>query len=151
MTPEHNASPAQDTTPTQNAARIALGLMLVTAGASHLTFAREPFKAQVPDWIPLDKDTVVLQSGVVEIALGSAILLTQAKHRPLVGRVAGAFFTAIFPGNIAQYQHHRNAFGLDTDAKRLTRLFFQPALVAWALWSTGATRRAIPPPAPGRE
>jgi uncharacterized membrane protein len=51
-----------DTTTTQDAARIALGLMLVTTGTSHLTFAREPFKAQVPPWIPLDPDTVVLQS-----------------------------------------------------------------------------------------
>ena len=31
-----------------------------------------------------------------------------------------------------------SAFGLDTDAKRFARLFFQPALVAWALASTGA-------------
>ncbi len=129
-----------ETTPTQDAARIALGLMLMTAGTSHLTFAREPFKAQVPPWVPVDPDTVVLQSGVVEISLGAALVLSP-KHKSIVGRIAGAFFTCIFPGNIAQYQHRRNAFGLDTDKKRFVRLFFQPLLIAWALWSTGALRR----------
>jgi uncharacterized membrane protein len=126
-----------ETSTTQDAARIALGLMLVTAGTSHLTFAREDFKAQVPPWLPLDPDTVVLQSGVAEIALGSALLVLP-KQKALLGRIAGAFFTCVFPGNIAQYQHHRSAFGLDTDEKRFARLFFQPVLIAWALWSTGA-------------
>jgi uncharacterized membrane protein len=126
-----------DTGPAQEAARLALGLMLMAAGTSHLTFARKPFKAQVPPWVPLDPDTVVLQSGVVEIALGAALVFLP-KQRVTLGRIAGGFFTAIFPGNISQYTHRRSAFGLDTDGKRLARLFFQPLLVAWALWSTGA-------------
>jgi uncharacterized membrane protein len=133
-------APITDTTSKQDAARIALGLLLATAGVSHLTFAREPFKAQVPPWVPLDPDTVVLQSGVVEIALGTA-LVCLPRQKVLLGRIAGAFFTCIFPGNVAQYTHRRSAFGLETDGKRLARLFFQPALVAWALWSTGAVRR----------
>ena len=132
------------TSKAQDAARIALGLMLATAGTSHLTFAREDFKAQVPDWVPgltgIETDTVVLQSGVVEIALGSALIFLP-KQKRLVGLVAGTFFTAIFPGNISQYTQRRSAFGLDTDKKRFARLFFQPLLVAWALWSTGAGRR----------
>jgi uncharacterized membrane protein len=53
--------------------------------------------------------------------------------------VVAAFFVAIFPGNIAQYVEGNDGFGLDTDGKRLARLFFQPLLVAWALWSTGAS------------
>ena len=130
-------SESSETTTAQDAARIALGLMLVSAGTSHLTFARQAFKAQVPPWVPLKPDTVVLQSGVVEITLGAALLALPA-HRRIVGRVAGAFFTAIFPGNISQYTNHRTAFGLDTDGKRFARLWFQPVLVAWALWSTGS-------------
>lgn len=122
----------------QDVARIALGATLVFAGTSHLTFARKPFKAQVPPWMPLDTDIVVLASGVGEIALGTALLAAPKEARQVVGCAAAGFFAAIFPGNIAQYQHHRNAFGLDTDQKRFTRLFFQPALIAWALWSTGA-------------
>lgn len=128
-----------DTSRAQDVSRIALGLMLATAGVSHLTFARKPFRAQVPPWVPLDPDTVVVQSGVVEIALGAALLALPQK-KVVLGRIAGLFFTCIFPGNIAQYTHRRNAFGLDTDRKRLVRLFFQPFLVAWALWSTGAIR-----------
>jgi uncharacterized membrane protein len=139
---QHPEAIEPETTNTQDAARIALGLMLVTAGASHLTIAREPFKAQVPPWVPIDPDTIVLQSGVAEISLGAALVLLP-RHKSILGRIAGAFFTCIFPGNIAQYQHRRNAFGLDTDRKRFVRLFFQPLLIAWALWSTGAIRRTI--------
>ncbi len=130
----------QETSKAQDAARIALGVSLMGAGTSHLTFARREFKAQVPPWLPMKPDHVVLQSGVTELALGAALLF-MPRQRRLIGCIAGAFFVAIFPGNIAQYTHHRNAFGLDTDGKRLARLFFQPLLVAWALWSTGAVRR----------
>ena len=140
MENQRNGATDGQTSNTQDAARLALGLMLITAGTSHLTIAREPFKAQVPPWVPLDSDTVVLGSGVVEIALGAALVALPAR-KAFLGRVAGAFFTCIFPGNIAQYTHRRNAFGLDTDLKRFARLFFQPVLVAWALWSTGALQR----------
>jgi uncharacterized membrane protein len=139
---QHPDASEPETSSKQDAARIALGLVLMSAGASHLTFAREPFKAQVPPWVPLDPDTVVLQSGVVEISLGAA-LVTLPRHKATLGRIAGAFFTCVFPGNIAQYQHRRDAFGLDTDKKRLVRLFFQPLLIAWALWSTGAIRSTV--------
>jgi uncharacterized membrane protein len=120
--------------------RVALGLFLAGAGTGHLTFAREEFQAQVPPWVPLDEDVVVVASGVVEVLLGLALLFTPRRHRPLVGWVAAAFFVAIFPGNIAQYLDGADAFGLDTDRARFVRLFFQPVLVAWALWSTGAWR-----------
>jgi uncharacterized membrane protein len=52
-----------------------------------------------------------------------------------VGLVTALFFIAIFPGNINQYVEGIDAFGLDTDQARFTRLFFQPVLVIWALWS----------------
>ena len=121
-------------------ARILLGLFLLFAGTAHLTFAREEFQAQVPPWIPLDVDLVVILSGVVELALGLALVVAARRHRPLVGWVTAAFFVAVFPGNLAQWLEGRDAFGLDTDQARLLRLFFQPVLVAWALWSTGAWR-----------
>lgn len=117
------------------AAQGALGGMLVLAGISHLTLARRAFRAQVPDWVPLGKDETVLASGVVEIALGVSLVLADEAHRPLLGKIAAAFFVAVFPGNVAQYVNRRSAFGLDTDAKRFARLFFQPALVYWALES----------------
>ncbi len=121
-------------------ARIALGASLVFAGVSHLTFARKDFQAQVPDFVPLPVDTTVVASGFVEIGLGSALVLA-TKRRRLVGLVAAAFFVAVFPGNISQWLNKRSAFGLDTDERRFGRLFFQPVLVAVALWSTGALSR----------
>ncbi|QIG44647.1 DoxX family membrane protein [Nocardioides anomalus] len=121
----------------RTAGRVLLGLALTGAGVTHLTVARQEFRAQVPDFVPLDPDTTVLASGVVEVALGSALVLARSR-RTTVGWIAAAFFVAVFPGNLAQWVHHRDGFGLDTDAKRFARLFFQPVLVAVALWSTGA-------------
>lgn len=118
-------------------ARWGLGLALTGAGVGHLTTLREEFQAQVPNWLPLDKDFVVLASGVVEIGLGAA-LLALSRQRRTVGWLTAAFFVAIFPGNVSQYLTRTDAFGLNTDQARLTRLFFQPLLVLWALWSTGA-------------
>ncbi len=118
-------------------ARLLLGSALIYAGIGHLTFLRQEFQAQVPVWLPLDPDFVVLASGVVEIMLGIGIASAGALV-PISGLLASAFFIAIFPGNINQYVEGISAFGLDTDQDRLMRLFFQPVLVAWALWSTSA-------------
>lgn len=128
---------APKTSKAQTFGCIVLGLMLIGAGVSHLTYARQPFQAQVPPWIPLDPDLVVLLSGWVEIMLGLS-LAGLYRYKAYVGIITALFFVAIFPGNIAQYTEHRAAFGLKTDTARLVRLFFQPVLVAWALWSTGA-------------
>ncbi|PAT11790.1 hypothetical protein CKJ80_00780 [Corynebacterium hadale] len=120
----------------QNLTAIALGSAMTFAGISHLTFKREEFQAQVPDWFPMDKDAVVLGSGVAEIALGAG-LLAWKKRRREVGVALAAFYAAIFPGNIGQYAERHDGFGLDTDGKRLARLFFQPALIAGALHAAG--------------
>jgi uncharacterized membrane protein len=127
-------------TNTQKYARLALGAMLITAGTGHLSFSREEFQAQVPDWVPMDKDTVVLISGVAEILLGASIAGLK-KEKEITGLVAAAFFAAVFPGNIAQYKNERSAFGLDTDNKRLARLFFQPVLIGWALFGGGVLNK----------
>lgn len=120
-----------------------LGGFLLLAGIAHLTVARDAFRAQVPDWLPLE-DVIVLASGVVEIVLGLALLSLSwpalARYRVLVGWVVAAFFVAVLPGNVNQLVTHTDAFGLDTDRARVIRLFFQPLLVAWALWATGAWR-----------
>jgi uncharacterized membrane protein len=118
-------------------ARVALGAMLLFTGISHLTFARREFVAQVPESLPISADAVVLLSGVAELLIGASLVALPARRVP-VGLGTAAFFVAIFPGNIAQYLNGVPAFGLDTDGKRLARLFFQPLLVAWALHSTGA-------------
>ena len=121
----------------QHVARTVLGVALAYAGIGHLTWSRTEFLAQVPGWVPLDADLVVVLSGIVEIALGAALVLL-VRHRVLLGWIAAAFFVAVFPGNISQYIDGDDAFGLDSDRARAIRLVFQPVLVAWALWSTGA-------------
>ena len=121
----------------RNIFRILLGGMLTFAGIGHLTWARQEFLAQVPGWIPLHGDLVVLLSGIVEILLGLALIVLP-RHRVQVGWIVALFFVLIFPGNISQFVTHTDAFGLDTDRARGLRLLFQPVLVVWALWSTGA-------------
>jgi len=128
------------TTLVQNIFRILLGCFILYAGISHLTFNRIEFQAQVPDWVPLDKDLVVVLSGIVEIILGLGMLFW-AKKRVKVGLALALFFVLIFPGNVSQYLNGTDAFGaLNSDKSRLIRLFFQPVLIVWALWSTGAWR-----------
>lgn len=121
----------------QRLARWLLGTALLLAGIGHLTVGREEFLAQVPPWLPLDGDIVVVTSGIVEIALGVALLVL-GRWRVPVGWLVALFFLAIFPGNIAQFTEGRDGFGLTTDVARGIRLLFQPLLVVWALWSTGA-------------
>jgi uncharacterized membrane protein len=121
----------------KTAARLLLAGFLIFAGIAHLTFGREDFRAQVPVWLPLDVDFVVLASGAVEIVLGLALAST-SKWMPQIGLIVAAFFVAVFAGNINQYVQGIDAFGLNTDEARLVRLFFQPVLVVWALWSAGS-------------
>ena len=123
--------------------QLCLGTFLTSAGSSHLGSNRKEFLAQVPTWLPLDPDFVVIASGLVEIALGISLITTTfifTKYRRQVGIAAAVFFILIFPGNINQYLNQIDAFGLDTDQKRLIRLFFQPLLVLWALSSANVIR-----------
>lgn len=123
----------------QNILRILLGLFMVLASIGHLTFSRMEFQAQVPNWIPLSKDLVVIISGIIELGFGLAMIFWR-KERIRIGIALAVFYLLIFPGNIAQYINRVNAFGLNTDQARLIRLLFQPVLIWWALWSTGALK-----------
>jgi len=124
--------------------QLLLGAFLTSAGISHLGSNRTEFLAQVPTWLPLNADFVVVASGIVEITLGISLITTSfilTQYRKKVGIVVAIFFILIFPGNINQYVNNIDAFGLDTDQKRLIRLFFQPLLVIWALWASGVEIR----------
>ena len=118
-------------------AQLLLGAALAYAGFTHLTTSRTEFQAQVPTILASQADFVVIASGVVEIVLGLSLIFLY-KYRTQIGWITALFFVAIFPGNISQYLNGTDAFGLDTDQARATRLLFQPLLVIWALWSTGA-------------
>jgi len=126
------------TTLIQNIFRIILALFMIYAGFSHLTFNRVDFQAQVPDWIPMSKDVVVIISGIIEMLLGLGLLIFKNK-RAEFGWAMALFFILVFPGNVSQYLDGEDAFGvLDSDGARLRRLFFQPILIAWAIWASGA-------------
>ena len=124
--------------------QLLLGAFLTSAGISHLGSNRTEFLAQVPTWLPLNADFVVVASGIVEITLGISLITTTfilKQYRKQIGIVVAIFFILIFPGNINQYVNKIDAFGLDTDQKRLIRLFFQPLLVIWAVWASGVEIR----------
>lgn len=125
------------TTKTQNFFRILLGIFMITAAMGHFTFQRTDFQAQVPNWVPMDKDLVVILSGIVEMAIGLAIIFL-TRYKIQIGIGLALFYVLVFPGNIAQYLNATDALGMNTDQARLIRLFFQPVLILWALWSTGA-------------
>ena len=126
----------------KSVSQISLGIFLGSAGLSHLGSRRTEFQAQVPTWLPFNPDFVVIASGIVEIVLGLLLIafaiVSFKRIRTYIGWITAIFFIAIFPGNISQYLNGIDAFGLDSDRERAIRLLFQPVLVLWALWSTGA-------------
>lgn len=126
-----------ETTNTQKFVRILLGIFMITAAIGHFTFQRNDFQAQVPNWVPVDKDLVVILSGIVELVLGLTLMFL-TRYKVKVGIFLAVFYVLVFPGNIAQYLNGTSALGLDTDLSRLIRLFFQPVLIFLTLWSTGA-------------
>ncbi|GAA1123900.1 membrane protein [Microbacterium natoriense] len=121
-----------------------LALVLAAAGAAHLVRTRG-FRIVVPDWTTrvsrLDKDTIVVASGAAELALAAGLVALPRERRRMGWAVAG-FFVAVFPGNVHQWRTRRSAPGLDTDGRRLGRLFLQPLLVLWALWATAEEDRS---------
>jgi len=68
------------------------------------------------------------------------LMLWGGKLKVKTGIALAIFYILIFPGNINQYVNGIDAFNLNTDTKRLVRLFFQPILLLWAVWSTGGLR-----------
>ncbi len=134
------APPPPPTTTARTVARLLLAGAMIFAGLGHLFWARQEFQAQVPGWVPMDPDGVVMASGGVEIALGVGLAVLR-RDRVLVGRLLAVFFVLVFPGNLAQFLNHTDAFGLNSDTSRFVRLLFQPVLIVWALWATGIPRR----------
>ena len=127
-------------TKSQKTVSVLLGLFLIFTGSSHLTFQRTAFLAQVPNWLPINADLVVLISGAIEIILGISLLFLP-ELRVIIGWVIAFFFVAVFPGNIAQLVNQTDAFGLNTDLLRWLRLPLQPLLIILVLWSTNAWRK----------
>jgi uncharacterized membrane protein len=130
------------TTIIQNIFRVLLGSIMLYIGIAHLSFRRIEFQAQVPTWLTTNEgmmDLIVLISGYIEIAFG-VLMILGGKLKVKTGIALGIFYILIFPGNINQYINEIDSLRLDSDNKRLIRLFFQPLLVLWAFWSTGALK-----------
>ena len=123
--------------PIRTLGRWALAIGLGFAGIGHFSNA-QAFRAQVPNWMPWP-EAVIAVSGVIELALALALLVLP-RWRTQLGWVVGGFFIVVFPGNISQFITQTSAFGLDSDLLHGVRLLFQPLLVVWALWCTGAWR-----------
>lgn len=125
----------------RSVARGALALLLLAAGAGHLTWGRRGYRIVVPGWatrlLHTDKDAIVVASGAVEMVLGVGLIALPAERRR-IGAAIAAFFVAVFPGNVHQWRTGRPAPGLNTDRSRFIRLFLQPPLIAWAWWATRA-------------
>ena len=120
-------------------ARALLAALLIGAGLSHLARGRRGYRIVVPEWatqlLRLDKDAIVVASGVVELMLGGALVVLPRERRR-IGAAVAAFFVAVFPGNVHQWRTGRDAPLMRTDRARFVSLLLQPVLVVWALWST---------------
>lgn len=90
--------------------------------------------------MPIDADDTVLLSGAVGISLGLGLLALPKERRRMAGPTT-AFLVAVFPGNISQYKNRVDGLGLDTDRKRLVRLFTEPLMWATALHAGGLLPR----------
>jgi len=124
-------------TKAQATVRILLGILLIFIGIGNLTFMRTSFLTQVPNWIPMHPDMVVLLFGVVEIILGASLLFI-FEQRTTVGWIVALFLIAVFLGNIAQLANHTYTFGLNSGLLLWLGLPFQTLLIALVMWSTEA-------------
>jgi uncharacterized membrane protein len=115
--------------------RLGLGLALVVAGVAHLVNP-VPFEQHLPSWVPAT-ELLVLVSGIVEIALGIALLLARHGRRRL-GQATALFFIAVWPANIYVALAGVDVEGQPGGLYPWLRVVVQPAFIALALWCTSA-------------
>jgi uncharacterized membrane protein len=111
---------------------------MLAAGVSHFLVTDE-FLGQLPPWLPL-RVPIVWLSGAVEIGFAVGLVVLAGRRRQ-VGRALAVLFVLVFPANVYQAIAGTSSFGLDTPAERWARLFAQPLLIGWALWSTDEEHR----------
>ena len=112
-------------------ARIALAAGMVVAGVMHFA-TPVPFIQHLPEIVPA-RDLVVFASGVVEIALGAA-LLGPARYRPFVGAALAAYLVAVFPGNVYVAVAGVDVEGLPGGVFPWVRLPLQAVFIGLAIW-----------------
>jgi len=125
----------------RRAARLGMAIAMAFAGASHLVLAT-PFIQHLPPWVPLRVE-IVLISGLVEIALGLALLLRPPTRRR-VGVALALYLVAVLPGNVYVAVFDVEVDGQPGGAYPWVRLPLQLLFIAWALWSTREARSPVP-------
>jgi uncharacterized membrane protein len=118
-------------------ARRGLALAIVFAGFSHFAQS-EPFVQHLPDWVPAPEALVYI-TGVIEIALGVALLLART-HRVAVGQLLAAYLVAVLPANIYVAVADVDVDGQPGGVYTWIRLPLQGLFIAWALISTAPNR-----------
>jgi uncharacterized membrane protein len=117
----------------REAARLGMAVAMAFAGISHLVLAT-PFIQHLPPWVPL-REEVVFVSGLIEIALGIALLLPTPTRRR-VGVVLALYFVAVVPGNVYVAVYDVDVDGQPGGIYPWVRLPLQLLFIAWAIWST---------------
>jgi len=101
------------------------------AGVGHFVFVDAVVRI-VPAAVPFPR-TVVIATGVCE--LFGAVGLTQARWRPLAGRLLALYALCVWPANV---RHALLDLGASTGLPiwyHLPRLAAQPLLIGWAWWA----------------
>jgi uncharacterized membrane protein len=139
------------------AARIGLAIAMAFAGLAHLAMPL-PFLQHLPPWTPA-AEAIIFVTGIIEIALGAALLLRQPWRRR-AGLALVAYLVAVFPGNIYVAVADVDVDGQPGGWYPWLRLPLQALFIVWALWTTrrspgadgrrAATRRVHAGVDPGR-
>ena len=124
----------------REAARLGMAIALAFAGASHL-FLATPFIQHLPTWVPLRAE-LVLVSGLIELAMGVALLLPPPTRRR-VGVVLALYLVAVFPSNVYVAVFDVEVDGQPGGAYPWVRLPLQLLFIAWALWCTREASRSV--------
>jgi len=133
----------------QRILRVLLTIVMVVSGGTHL-FAPQIYEPMVPPSLPWPRE-IVLASGFLEVALGTALLVPRTARRAAWGLTA--LLIAVFPGNVHMAANAISIEGFDPRPAWLwARLPLQALLVAWAYAFTRppvARHGRLPARAPG--
>jgi uncharacterized membrane protein len=121
----------------RDAARIAMALALIVAGAAHLVMPT-PFVQHLPTWVP-QRHALIYLTGLIEIAGGLGLLGPGRWRRPVAVLIA-LYLVAVFPANVYVAVADVAVDGQPGGWYPWLRLPFQALFVLWVLWSA----RALP-------
>jgi uncharacterized membrane protein len=119
------------------AARLALAALFVASGVAHLV---RPglYRPIMPPALP-SPETLILISGLAEIAGGAGLLTTRFRRAAAVGLIL--LLVAVFPANVQMLRLHRRGNGGSMgEALLWLRLPLQAVLI-WATWRVSRTRQ----------